>query len=191
MGLGQLVPDRLCGACTVCCTVPGIDTPAAQRKPNTRCRHCLDHSCAIYDQRPSACVEFYCAWRRLDMFDDAWRPDRFGLFVTIDPVEPDNQASAHGFTLMFIADPFATLRASALCDFVIAQALRRVPLFVALPGPPGCLPARTALPEGALQAAVWEGPARVVWLLEQAVHFLRATPPRPAQMVYGGNDLSA
>ena len=187
LDLGTLVPERQCGDCTICCIVPGMDTPAAQKKHSTRCRHCAN-GCAIYEQRPQACAEFYCAWRRLPSLGDAWRPDRSGVFATLDPVDPES--STRIITLMLIADPHATVRAPWFVDFVIAHAWRRVPLSLALPGPPGCLPIRVVLPEAALQAVVWDGPARVTALLEQAVHFMRAQAPRVHRHAYAGNDMS-
>ena len=77
---------RECGACTVCCIVPGIDTREIQKRTGAVCRHCSGGGCAIYEARPKACREFFCAWMQDDRLGPAplgpeWRPDLSGVLA--------------------------------------------------------------------------------------------------------------
>src|SRR5262249_22161650 len=71
-------PDRSCGACTACCTVPNIKTLG---KPSgCDCEHLTPGGCGIYPDRPEACREYHCLWRM------GWgrpedRPDRSGVLL--------------------------------------------------------------------------------------------------------------
>ena len=188
MDLGELVPGRTCGSCTVCCIVPSIDTPAAQKKSNTLCRNCID-GCVIYEHRPEACAEFHCAWRYIASLGDEWRPDKSGVFGMLDFLEPPESALA--ITLMLIADPARTVRESWFVKFVMANGLHNVPVFLALPGPPGHLPTRARINAKVLETAAWDSLGRVAELVQRALAFLREQPPRAHVFEHSGNDMSA
>jgi hypothetical protein len=79
---GPLLPERACGDCTVCCTVPAI--PELQKAADSPCVHCVKAGCAIYDRRPAACEAFFCGWRRLADLPDDLRPDRCGVVVMLE-----------------------------------------------------------------------------------------------------------
>jgi hypothetical protein len=95
----QLVADRNCDGCAMCCKLPSIDELT---KPRLEwCRHCVGHSrCGIYEQRPPTCREFYCGYRLDPDLDDRWKPSTSKLLVTfeadanrivihVDPTRPD------------------------------------------------------------------------------------------------------
>lgn len=188
MGLGELVPGRTCGSCTVCCIVPGIDTPDAQKKSNVRCRNCGD-GCAVYERRPAACAQFYCAWRRLPKLGDEWRPDTSGVLATLDILDPPE--SKWAITLMPIADADRIAQADWFVSFVRANGIHNVPLFLALPGAPGHLPVRARINGKILEAAAWDSPGRVAALIADALSFLRGQPPRAHAFHHHGNDMTA
>lgn len=87
---GPLLPKRACDDCTVCCTVCGIDELA--KPADTRCVHlAVDGGCGIYAQRPGACRDFFCGWRRLPWLTNNLRPDRSGIIITLEvaPAAPN------------------------------------------------------------------------------------------------------
>jgi hypothetical protein len=83
---GPLLPDRSCGGCTACRTVPAI--AELQKLADTTCAHCVGDGCSIYEERPSACRTFFCGWRRLDSLPEDLRPDRCGVIVMLE-VDPE------------------------------------------------------------------------------------------------------
>jgi len=84
MDLRTLVDGRECGECTACCKHLTIDSEELKKLPGILCEHCTEgKGCGIYEQRPSVCRNWYCAWRMLDNFDDGWRPDRSGVMVEL------------------------------------------------------------------------------------------------------------
>lgn len=177
---------RDCGGCVVCCVVPTIDDPEIQKASNTPCRHSGD-GCAIYARRPRPCRVFHCAWRRLAVLDDAWRPDRSGVFSTLDPGAVAGR-EVLALTLMLVGDPAEIVARPAFVGFVRANMLDDLPLYLALPGPPGYLPWRVLLNSPAMAAAAAWGDVRVRAILEQAVAFMKAQPLRPYTPAHAGND---
>lgn len=78
---------RKCGECYACCIHLGIE--ALKKWPGQSCKH-LDGShgpltrCTVYDNRPQACVGYWCAWIGGFGSDD-YRPDKSGLLATFYP----------------------------------------------------------------------------------------------------------
>ncbi|MFN3857856.1 MAG: YkgJ family cysteine cluster protein [Caulobacter sp.] len=70
--------QRVCGSCTLCCTV--LDIPELAKPAGHGCVH-ANAGCAIYPERPSACRIFTCGWLASPALDDAWRPDRAGFLI--------------------------------------------------------------------------------------------------------------
>ena len=68
---------RECGECTACCSLMGVD--ALAKCQGEDCAH-ADKGCEIYEDRPSACREYSCEWKR-GRFKDSERPDRIGIVV--------------------------------------------------------------------------------------------------------------
>ena len=51
-----------------------INKPEIQKLSGSTCRHCTGAGCAVYDTRFPVCRSYYCAWRTVDIFDDAGGP---------------------------------------------------------------------------------------------------------------------
>ena len=75
--------NRRCGSCSACCEVLPIEEVSSPRY--TRCEHQRGsyNCCSIYDERPSFCSTFKCAWLH-GHFSIADRPNKIGCFVTSD-----------------------------------------------------------------------------------------------------------
>lgn len=68
---------RKCGSCTFCCTVTAV--PEIQKPERSDCKHCKG-GCSIYEQRPTSCRTFSCAWLDGDL--PSWmRPDKIGVMI--------------------------------------------------------------------------------------------------------------
>ena len=79
----ELIPDRACGACTLCCKVFPI--PETGKTDFGLCPHAREHlGCDIHLKRPDTCRQFFCIWRLDASLGDEWRPDVAG-FVLHDP----------------------------------------------------------------------------------------------------------
>ena len=130
------IAGRECGECTLCCSVLLIDAPEIQKDAGIRCLHC-DQGCVIYEQRPAVCRDFYCAWRTMAIFDEAWRPDRrLACSCKSRPKTfPNISNSRSGIGLMLVANPLKTIRQGWFIDFVATGLRMAVPLFLSLPGP--------------------------------------------------------
>lgn len=67
-----------CGSCTACCTVMAVE-PIAKGFYSS-CKHLCELGCAIYNNKPSQCSVWECAWRSgwIDG-DERRRPDQLGV----------------------------------------------------------------------------------------------------------------
>ena len=133
----ELVAHRTCGACNVCCVSLTIDDPELQKPQGYRCRHAKrDNSCAIYPSRPHTCRTFYCGWRYLKWIREPLRPDQSGVLVRlrgeISQADGTKQLGVE-FTLL----NGAALKAEGLAELIAAAVAADVPVFLAIPGPPG------------------------------------------------------
>jgi len=79
----EAVTPRSCGGCTLCCKVEKVvelDKPS-----NTVCGHCdVGTGCKIYNDRPTVCRTFACAWLTDLGMSEAWRPDRIHMYLAGD-----------------------------------------------------------------------------------------------------------
>jgi len=151
--LDALVPGRTCGPCTVCCTILSID--ALGKDAGVACAHCAA-GCSIHPTRPAACRDFYCGWRMLDIFSDAWRPDLSGVFAQLESDGiPAQFETRTGISLMLVGPhPARTLRQSWFLDFVRTGIANNIPLFLSLPGPVGHDAAKLLLNDEEMAAAL-------------------------------------
>ena len=184
----KLVPGRSCGECTVCCTVPAIDNAEIQKAAGATCRHC-DRGCAIYDRRPAVCGDYFCGWRQLEIFSDDWRPDKSGVFAELETDVPDYLQSSVGISLTLIANPLKTIRQSWFADFVVTGLQGGVPLFLALPGPPGFKGAKVSLNTPEMVRAASGPRSGIRAHLESALKVLNRYAFKPHVMRNGGNDV--
>jgi hypothetical protein len=73
--------ERTCGDCHKCCEGYLVikDLGVERGKP---CKHLLAGGCAIYEDRPAACRDFLCEWKRLpSIYPDGMRPDKLGKII--------------------------------------------------------------------------------------------------------------
>lgn len=68
--------ERTCGECTACCTNLGVQE--IQKPDFEDCRHQSTAGCAIYSERPAACMAYECLWLEGILPESEDRPDRLG-----------------------------------------------------------------------------------------------------------------
>lgn len=132
----ELVANRECGKCTICCKVLTIDDPEFQKLPGVLCPNCKTGSgCQIYETRPSPCRGFFCGWRVLPELDDKWRPDKSGVMIRFQQqmVPPGYQPVGFQFLVHDARDAIKP----PLINFMSGLIARRVAVFLALRGPEG------------------------------------------------------
>lgn len=184
-----LIPGRDCGDCTVCCTWPTIDKSEIQKKSGTTCKHCTSGGCAIYETRFPVCRGFYCAWRSVPIFDEAWRPDKSGVmpYIETEGIGPDF-AFDTGIGLMLVGDADAIVRQDWFQDFVVTGVMNSIPLFLSLPGPVGHQAATASLNTQQMLDAIRR--KKVGQALAEALALLRGWDFVPAVITHTGNDVS-
>jgi len=175
---------RSCGGCTVCCIVPGIDTREIQKITGAVCRHLGDGGCMIYETRPRACRDFYCAWIEGRM-DEGWRPDLCGVLAQAIVLD-----GRPGMSLMLIADAVRTVRQDWFIAYVRDAVRAGMPLVLALPGPQGTRSAKLRLDTPEMARAAAGTPEQVRQLLRKAVKTLAGAGFEPLPLLNMGNDVS-
>ena len=175
---------RSCGDCTVCCTVPAIDTHEIQKVTGAACCHLGQGGCAIYDARPRACRAFFCAWIE-GVMPEGWRPGDCGVLAQAVEV-----AGRQGMSLMLIADAMRTVRQDWFVDYVQQGVLGGVPLVLALPGPQGTASAKMALNTPDMQRAALGTAEQVRQQLRAAVKTLMGSRFDALPILNTGNDVS-
>ena len=187
MNSEELVPGRDCGTCEACCIVPSINVAEIQKAASARCSHCTQ-GCAIYDTRPKVCRDYFCGWRRLAGIPDDWRPDKSGILaepITVD-ITPSRQTT--GVILTLIGNPLKTVRAPWFIDFIARAISANTPVYLALPGPTGHLPAKIQLNGAAMNEALRRSSGRIKELLERALATLKAHKFAKQTLDFTGND---
>jgi hypothetical protein len=146
-----LVPGRQCGACTVCCKILPVNVRGLQKTANVLCRHVEEgQGCRIYSERPGVCRSFYCEWRLNPQLPATWRPDKCAIFIQriarehIDNI-PEAYASDHAVAFMLLSPE--SIDRPAVVEAIAQYIYRRIPVFLAIPGPAGYLPAQIFLNE--------------------------------------------
>jgi hypothetical protein len=162
----DLVPDRACGTCNVCCVALTIDDPALQKVQGYRCRNTLpDKSCAIYENRPHTCRTFFCGWRLLKWVREPLRPDGSGVLVRL------HEKSVGGDTeesVVFMLLNRAALKAEGLAESIAAAVAAGIPTFLNVPGPPGHTSAIGRLNESLETAVLTKDKAALLRIVRQA-----------------------
>jgi len=77
-------PERVCGACSLCCTLLRVD--ALGKLGGTPCRHQrvgnLEGGCGIHARRPEVCRAYRCLWLSGSLEAED-RPDRLGAVLSL------------------------------------------------------------------------------------------------------------
>ena len=66
-----------CGSCNICCTVLSVKD---MTKAGEQCINVCKDGCSIYENRPSACEHFKCAYLTSG-WKESFRPDKSGIMV--------------------------------------------------------------------------------------------------------------
>lgn len=181
-----IVEGRACGACTICCIVPGIDTSQIQKRTGSVCRNCQSGGgCAIYDARPDACRDFFCAWMHSPGLGAEWRPDLSGVFLQ----EVDIKGRP-ALSLMLVDDALRTVRQEWFVAFITDQLRRGTLLVLALPGPQGTRSAKLLLNGEDMNRAAAGSPEQVRQVLRRNVKTLLESDFEPLPLLNSGNDTS-
>jgi hypothetical protein len=164
----NLVPGRECGTCTICCTLEAIDDSELQKPSGTMCKNCTGSDCGIHPMRPVACREFFCGWRIMDGLGDNWRPDLSGVYITSknDGMPPAYQGREG--VAVWLARPDVIHR-DGFADLLAAWIEKGLPVFLAIPGPPGHYPNSVFLNDELMQPVAEMDRRGVTAKLEQAI----------------------
>jgi len=78
------VTTRVCGSCSLCCTVLRVDE--LRKLGGTPCAHQRvghpEGGCGIHARRPGVCRTYRCLWLRGGLLEDD-RPDRLGAVIDV------------------------------------------------------------------------------------------------------------
>jgi hypothetical protein len=143
-----LVAGRECGACTACCTHLHVDEPDLQKLAGITCTNCsVGNGCAVYATRPKICRSWFCGWRIMREFDDAWRPDRSQILIALETENIPEQYETR-FALRFdLIGSLAVVLEPRFLECVVAMVEEKNPVFVCVPKSPGRAAGKTFLNE--------------------------------------------
>ncbi len=183
----RLVPGRACDGCNVCCVALTIDDPELQKVQGYRCIHARrDNGCGIYAQRPRTCRAFHCGWRLLKWVREPLRPDRSGVLVQLQgEIEPTDGAKHLGVTFTLLTR--AALQADGLAESVAAAVAAGIPVFLAVPGPPGYTSARAKINAELEDAVARKDKAGVLRILRELYRTGRAGDRRRIVITAGAD----
>lgn len=124
MGL-KLVEGRECGGCSACCVSLLINEDNLKKEADIPCQNLGENGgCAIYAQRPSVCINWFCAWRYMDNLGDEWRPDKSGIVLRLEE---------HGIVLQAIRDPLDVLTSELCLGLVGSGVANNVSVSISVP----------------------------------------------------------
>lgn len=171
--MDRLVPGRECGGCTVCCRVPPVDSDDFQKQSGVLCHHCHDGvGCSIHASRPSVCREWYCGWRVLPNLGDDWRPDRSEILIVPEYDDiPSSFVERPGLKFILSGSHAAALQ-PRFVKYLAALVDAEIPVFLALPGPPGHFFVKAFLNHKLKDAALRRDGGAIVACLRQVIGIL-------------------
>ncbi|MCJ2055608.1 hypothetical protein MKL09_03460 [Methylobacterium sp. J-048] len=70
-----------------------LEIAALDKPAGILCRHNTGQACGIYPERPEACIQWHCLWRRIGALPDALRPDRSGVVFALERGRPGADAT--------------------------------------------------------------------------------------------------
>ncbi len=181
----NLVANRECGTCTVCCKILAIDDVELQKLPGIMCPNCkADAGCQIYETRPATCRGFYCGWRYLPNLGDDWRPDRCGIMIRHqrDQIPPGYKVSGLRFLVFDRAD---ALFRPGFVEYLGALTEHGVPLFLSMRGPDGYSDGTLFINDHLAPAVARRDRDACVKILNAALDALRGNKFEPAVLKHG------
>ena len=142
----DLVADRHCGACSVCCVVLNIDSKEFQKFPGVPCTYLRQgKGCAIHENVFPTCRQYYCGWRHLAGFGEDWRPDKSGVLIDFQTEElPAAYPKRPGIRFLIVG-PVETMFHRSFLEAVRSLVAIDVPVVLAVLGPARHFPAKVFL----------------------------------------------
>jgi hypothetical protein len=132
----ELVANRECGDCNVCCKAPMIDEPDLQKLPGVLCRNWkTGKGCRIYDRRPLPCAGFFCGWRMMPELGDELRPDRSGILVRL--LRENIPPGLNSVGLYFLLHGRTDVIGPGFADYLSRLVASRTAVYLAVRGPDG------------------------------------------------------
>ncbi len=172
-GQTAVVSGRECGACTVCCRILPIHTEELRKTANLLCQHCDEgRGCRIYESRPAACRGFYCEWLLNSQIPATWRPDKSGIFIdriARQHIEDIPKTYAGDYAISFMLLRPDAIERPAVIETIADYVIRRVAVFLTIPGPAGHLPAQIFLNEVMETAVARRDAVGMIFVLRQAL----------------------
>ncbi len=127
----HLVAGRECGECTVCCVNLLISDKDFNKPADVACTHRVEKGgCKIYNDRPSVCRDWHCAWRFMPQLDDEWRPDRSGILLRSDE---------NGIIFQPIRDAKKVLTSARAIELIGGGVSQGIPMSMSIPTKKGFL----------------------------------------------------
>jgi len=127
----HLVPGRECGECTACCVHLLIKDDEFEKPADQACSHMVEKGgCKIYNDRPSVCQDWHCAWRFMPQLTDEWRPDRSGILLRSDE---------NGIIFQPIREPKKAMTSSLAIELIGGGIAQGIPLSMSIPTRKGYL----------------------------------------------------
>jgi hypothetical protein len=121
----NLVANRQCGECTICCYTLQIEEEDLKKQADSPCHHLIENQgCSIYKKRPNVCSNWYCGWRLLDFLEDEFRPDKSGLLLRVDKNE---------FVFQALINPFDVLTKEKTLTIIAASIEFGIKVFISVP----------------------------------------------------------
>lgn len=127
----HLVPGRECGECTACCVHLLINDTDFVKPEGETCSHMVEKGgCKIYNDRPSVCRDWHCAWRFMAQLGDDWRPDRSGILV---------RSNEDGIIFQPIRDPKKVLTSPRAIELIAGGVSQGIRMSMSIPTRKGYL----------------------------------------------------
>ena len=170
----ELVKERSCGACSVCCVALNVDTREFQKMPGVPCAHlCAGGGCSIHTSRFPVCREYHCAWRYLGFLGEEWRPDRSGVLIDFQTDGlPSHYPKRPGIRFTLVDRKKALHR--PFYDVVARLVGSDVPVVLAVLGPPGHFPAGAFLNDSLKDAVLARDLSQLEAVLAHALQGLQS-----------------
>lgn len=74
---------RDCGDCTKCCTWLSGEAHGYKFGNGKSCKFLCSSGCSIYEDRPSVCKTYYCAWSQ-ELIDEKYKPNKCGFIISVE-----------------------------------------------------------------------------------------------------------
>ena len=171
----NLIADRECGSCNVCCVALTINDAELQKPQGIRCSHAQrDGSCAIYATRPGTCRDFYCGWRQLKWVPKTLRPDQSGVLVRLHGEVAKDGTKRLGISVTLLDK--SAFKAEGLAETVAAAVAADKPVYLHVPGKPGYTSSLARINDAVAEAVAFRDKAALLAMLRSLQKQGRAGP---------------